>query len=280
MRIEEEAINSTTRLIKSSVEYLDYIWGFYRGCKYQLSGVCLSEENCSEEEITERSRRYHPDIEPVLFPEAFPSPLHLREPSRIGMSFMGDLFGDWINPESAVFSWDTPSLKSAVFKIINECPQHIFVFISRNPSNLERWSPFPENCWVGMSATDYAEARWAARGLRKIEAGVRFLSFEPLLAPAAPLPSTLVVSGITWVTVGAQTNPYQAPDIGWVEEIVEVCDTANVPVFLKSNLERAFFEQSGIDRQSVQELFRNKKLGAYRLRQELPRCRGNALLEV
>ena len=44
------------------------------------------------------------------------------------------------------------------------------------------------------------------------------------------------LSGIKWVIIGAQTNPYKPPKIEWVEEIVEACDKVGIPVFLKDNL--------------------------------------------
>ena len=39
-----------------------------------------------------------------------------------------------------------------------------------------------------------------------------------------------------WVIIGSQTRPYKPPKIEWVREIVEACDKARIPVFLKDNL--------------------------------------------
>lgn len=51
------------------------------------------------------------------------------------------------------------------------------------------------------------------------------------------------LEGINWVILGSQTKPYKSPKIEWVEEIVEACDKAGIPVFLKDNLEPLFLEK-------------------------------------
>jgi len=51
------------------------------------------------------------------------------------------------------------------------------------------------------------------------------------------------LSGISWVIIGAQTKPYKPPKIEWVQEIVEACDKAGIPVFLKNNLAPLFSHQ-------------------------------------
>ena len=43
-------------------------------------------------------------------------------------------------------------------------------------------------------------------------------------------------AGINWVIIGAQTSPKKLPEWEWVEEIINACDKANIPAFLKNNL--------------------------------------------
>jgi len=43
-------------------------------------------------------------------------------------------------------------------------------------------------------------------------------------------------AGISWVILGSQTKPYKPPKIEHVQEIVEACNKAGIPVFLKDNL--------------------------------------------
>ena len=44
------------------------------------------------------------------------------------------------------------------------------------------------------------------------------------------------MTGIDWVIIGAQTNPYKAPEISWVQEIAEAAEECCARVFLKDNL--------------------------------------------
>ncbi len=50
------------------------------------------------------------------------------------------------------------------------------------------------------------------------------------------MPNKLEEAGINQVIIGAQTKPYKPPRVEWVREIVEACDKAGIPVFLKDNL--------------------------------------------
>jgi len=60
-----------------------------------------------------------------------------------------------------------------VFEIIDDCPGHRFYLLSKQPQNLIKFSPFPENCWVGVTATGYGAFNKALDGLKVIEAKVK-----------------------------------------------------------------------------------------------------------
>ena len=62
-----------------------------------------------------------------------------------------------------------------------------------------------------------------------------FISIEPLLEPFKEFRAR----GIDWVIVGAETgrrNNRVVPKRKWVEDIVNECRKADVPVFMKSSL--------------------------------------------
>jgi len=245
-------MNRTPRLSKSGIEYLDYVWNFYSGCLNWKNGVCSVGENCWAKGTTERFKQFYPNgFEPAFYSEAFHSPLYLKKPSIIGVCFMGDLFGSWNKPKQLVeTSWvldgrpytSRKPLREAVFQTIEACPRHRFLFLTKCPWNLAKWSPFPDNCWVGASATNKPSYNRAIEEITKVEASVKFLSLEPLLGDVRwcepdGLAEDFKDAGIKWVIIGAQTRPYKPPKIEWVEEIVRACDKAGVPVFLKDNLE-------------------------------------------
>ena len=241
-------MNRTPRLSKSGIEYLDYVWNFYSGCLHKLTAGICPVPKCWAEEITIRFQANYPnDFRPTYYPEAFLSPLHLKRPARIGCAFMGDLFGDWVDPDKKFCStmpsgkvMTTMSLKGWIFTTIKQCPQHTFIFLTKRPQNLALWEPFPDNCWVGVTATDGDAFQVAQYWLELIKAKVKFISFEPLLDWHFHNVEHLAVSfrdtPINWVIIGAQTNPYKPPQVEWVTEVVWACVKAGIPVFLKNNL--------------------------------------------
>ena len=181
------------------------------------------------------------------------------KPKGIFVCDMSDLFGVGIPGE-----WT-----QKVMAVIKDRPQHRFYLLTKQPQNLIKFSPFPDNCWVGVSATNRNMAHNAFKYLRDIKAGVKYISFEPLLSwgedPVSleqSLYGSLTYAGISWVIIGAQTKPYKPPKIEWVKEIVKACDRAGIPVSLKDNLS---------DLIPINSPLRYGPAGELRLRQEMPR---------
>ena len=251
-------MNRTARLSKSDIEYLDYVWNFESGC----TKGCTA---CYAKKIATRFPGHYPNgFEPTLYPEAFTSPLRLKRPSTIGVCFMGDLFDDAIDPGGwQANAW---TLRARIFNTIRLSPQHRFLFLTKQPQNLAKWSPFPDNCWVGVSVTDSSRFAMSLAHLQDVKAKVKYISFEPLLGPIRAQPFSLSwwlkFSGINWLIIGAQTKPTVRPDIGWVKEIVAAADAAGIPVFLKNSL-RPLRDKTGI-------LLTKDKEGYNTLRQEMP----------
>lgn len=254
-------MNRRARLSKSGIEYLDFLWDFESGCTNGCS-------YCWARPITVRFKdRYPNGFAPTIYPEALLSPLHLKKPSVIGVCFMGDLFDDAIDPERQI---EVPhkvlphTLRELVFGTIRQCPQHRFLFLTKQPQNLLKWSPFPENCWVGVTATDYYMMFKALNRLREIKARVKYLSLEPLLESMAG--PRLDFDGIQWLIIGAQTRPYKAPEVDSVRDVIEAADIAGVSLFLKENLRWPRMTADG----SPPFYIKDKVLGTWILRQQMP----------
>ena len=258
------------RLSKSNIEYLDYSWSFASGCKHGETGMCPVGEFCWARKTTERFKAAYPKgFEPTIYPEALLSPLLLKKPARIGVCFMGDLFGDWNDPEMEVNPSDEgpipagESLSDVVFKVLDNCPQHTFIFLTKAPWNLPKWGPFPDNAWMGVSACDPKTAEEAGFWLYDLKARNKWISFEPLLERMAPHVTDYFVNEglacIKLLVIGALTGtrkdmeavkerwpaltllPYRnqwtlQPPIEWVREIVEAADKAGAKVWIKNNL--------------------------------------------
>ena len=194
-------------------------------------------------------------------------------PSRIFVGSTMELFGDWIKPD-----W-----MEQIMALPQNFPQHTFIFLTKQPQNLVKFSPFPDNCWVGVTATNnetyYKAMRfladrdyWFNRPPNSVEAKVKFLSFEPLLGKIHldtkyGFPLNLKKSGINWLVIGAQTRPTVYPKIEWVREIVEAADKAGIPVFLKDNLLPLL---GGYPIPKANMWAYKFKAGRFNLRQEMP----------
>ena len=248
------------RLSKTGIEYGDLSWNFYPGCLHKPQGKC-PVSGCWAEGMYKRQMGAAkkgiilPDFHhPHLIPELLLAPLSVKKPARILVNFMGDLFGDWIDPNEIVHPEDAGqpnkyssearnwSLQVLIRQVISDCPQHTFIFLTKNPAGLAAWSPFPDNCWVGVSATNWMQFSNALGYLAPVQlkAKVKFISFEPLLERIEfdMMQKMLFRSTIQWIILGQQT-PAKAsttPKIEWAQEIALAATKANVPLFIKDNL--------------------------------------------
>jgi hypothetical protein len=226
-------MNKVPRLSKSGIEYLDYMWGIWSGCRNQQNGICPVKRCWAKGIALHFPKLYPKGFEPTFYIEAIDSPKYLKKPSRIGVGWVGDVIG----------YCDHVSEYSMILQTIMQCPQHIFVFLTKNGEKLLKWH-FPDNCWVGISATNSRDAINAIHWLGKISAKVKFISYEPLFEATMvgyrPLwwAEQYKKNGINLIIIGQQT-PISAktqPKIEWVEEIVHIASKAHIPIFLKENL--------------------------------------------
>ncbi len=210
--------------------------------------------NCWAANIANRFEAHYPNgFKPTFYPEAFLSPLSLKKPAVIGCAFMGDLFGDWVDPEQRYceevqtvhgkIEFDG-NLRSIVFGAIRLRPQHRFVFLTKCPQNLPKWNPWPDNCWVGVTATNDDPLTKALKYLSKVEAKVKYLSLEPMMGHMSEehfkengsLEWTVQKADVRWLIIGSRTKPVRHPERAWVEEIIQAADTAKIPIFIKEPL--------------------------------------------
>lgn len=178
--------------------------------------------------------------------------------SKVFVGSTIELFGNWINDE-----W-----MKRIFAEVKSSPDVTFIFLTKQPQNLIKWSPFPDNCWVGVSATNEEMLDSAVLAFMNIQANIKFISFEPLLEHIRLEVMDLIK--IDWVIIGQQTPVKESttPKIEWIQEIVEACDKASVPVFEKNNLKDFIYGEYG---GKYKELFKYTQDGGRELRQEFPK---------
>jgi protein gp37 len=88
----------------------------------------------------------------------------------------------------------------------------------------------PQNVWLGVSVENRKHGVPRIDVLRSIDAGVRFLSVEPLLEDLGHVDLT----NIYWVIVGGESGRKARPmKLEWVDGIKRQCDAADVAFFFK-----------------------------------------------
>lgn len=254
---------------KTSIEYLDYTWNPYSGCLNHQNGVCGGggkEFNCWARTITKRFKGHYPfGFEPTFWPERLREPARVKKPSRIGICFMGDLFGDWKVariPGRIANIIALSDVQARIQLAIEMCPQHTFLFLTKCPWNLPKWNPWPDNAWVGVSATNWATHEIALEHLNQVDAKVKFLSLEPLLQ-AIPSSALKGYERLQWVIIGGKSGsfPFYPPE-EWIQEIETSCDRLGIPVFEKDNLRKVWYNKPRREYPNLEVLCHTKvKLG-------------------
>ncbi len=217
---------------KTKIEWTDYTWNPVTGCKAGCP-YCYARNIANRFKGT---KAFPNGFEPTFHEDRLYEPLAAPDGSKIFTCSMGELFGDWL-PE-----WQVKQ----VFDVIRMKPEHTFQLLTKQPQSLKKWIPFPDNCWVGVSAPTLDAFCNAWFYIKDIKAKVKFISLEPLLdweCEYRDFKWALETAEINWLIIGQQT-PVSAktqPKIEWVKEILDAADKAGVPVFLKNNLTPLFW---------------------------------------
>ena len=208
---------------RTKIEWCDLSWN-------PVKGMCpMGCSYCYARKLYKRFR-WDPTIR--LDEEELEAPVRFKKPAKVFVGSTIELFGRWVKR-----SW-----LQRIFEVVEECPQHTFLFLTKLPKRASLWSPFPSNCWVGMSipkvihtpsSDTFLDLYWLK--FRTL-ASVKFISFEPLLGDC----SEVSLRGLDWIIIGAQTNPYRATKLGWIEGILSQAEKEEIPVFMKDNLKRAW----------------------------------------
>jgi protein gp37 len=212
---------------QSAIEWTDATWNPVTGCT-KISAGC---DNCYAARFSERFRGVegHPfetGFDLTLRPERLMQPLAWKRPRMIFVNSMSDLFQKEI-PNAHI---------SAVFETMEQADWHTYQVLTKRSSLLMKFindryrtRPAPAHMWFGVSIENEPATSRIVH-LQNANAGVRFLSIEPLIAPVGPLD----LRGIHWVIVGGESGPRSRPiDPEWVIDIRNQCLAARVAFFFK-----------------------------------------------
>jgi len=252
--------------MSTDIEWTDETWNPVTGCT-KVSPGC---DHCYAERVTERWSGKGSFEKVVLHPERLGKPLHWRNPRKVFVNSMSDLFHE-----------DVPAaFITEVFAVMSLAPQHTFQILTKrhgrmrtllsrddfeptvrevaydlkygdgnsnpcmNDRNYQTW-PLP-NVWLGVSVEDQKWADIRIPILVRTPAAVRFLSCEPLLGRVdirGALGFTyddrasgerVSVPAVDWVIVGGESGPgSRAMSAGLALSIRDQCVKARVPFLFK-----------------------------------------------
>ena len=208
---------------KSTIEWTDATWNPVTGCT-QVSPGC---DHCYALRFAERFRGvvghpYEQGFDLQLWPERLELPLNWRQPRRIFVNSMSDLFHRDVPTEYI----------RRVFDVMARADWHTYQVLTKRSARLSRLGPslpWLPHIWAGVSI-ESEHYRWRADHLRKVPADVRFISAEPLLGSL----DRVNLDGIHWVISGGESGPHHRPcDEGWVRALRDRCVAQGIAFFHK-----------------------------------------------
>jgi protein gp37 len=209
---------------QSPIEWTTATWNPVTGCT-KVSPGC---DHCYAQTFAERFRGvpghvYERGFDFQLRPERLEQPLGWQRPSLIFVNSMSDLFHADV-PDAFVHH---------IVDVMRAASWHTFQILTKRAERLERLSrrlTWPENVWLGVSVETPAYYG-RIRHLERVDVGLRFLSYEPLLAAALP---ELPLTAIGWVIAGGESGPGARPmHPSWARQVRDQCLAARVPFFFK-----------------------------------------------
>lgn len=248
----------------SAIEWTDATWNPVTGCT-KVSPGC---DHCYAEGIAERFRggdAFPQGFDLTLRPKRLAEPFKWREPKRVFVNSMSDLFHEAI-PDAYI---------AQVFAVMALTPQHTYQVLTKRHGRLRSllgddefrslvsaeivgyevedgrdayhlnhaipdWWPLA-NVWIGVSVEDQKWANIRIPALLNTPAAVRFLSCEPLLGPVylqralnGDPDSWRGVSALDWVIVGGESGSQARPMAReFAQMLRDECTTHRVPFFFK-----------------------------------------------
>ncbi len=242
----------------SDIEWTDATWNPVSGCKI-ISPGCT---NCYAMRMAARLQAMeHPAYEGVvrksggrpkwtgkvhLNEAALDIPLKWRSPRKIFVNSMSDLFQDGVSADFIARVWD----------VMVRADRHVFQILTKRPENMLRIVTELElaarpNIWLGTSV-ESAAFKSRIELLRRVPAGVRFVSFEPLISGVG----RVNLSGVHWAIVGGESGPRaRSMKTEWVDNIESECRRYGVAFFFK--------QWGGVNKKATGREYRNRTWDEY-----------------
>src|SRR5271157_679609 len=208
---------------KTGIEWTDATWSPVTGCT-KVSPGC---KNCYAARMAIRLKAmgnpsYSNGFEVTMHDNLLGLPLSWKKPQCIFVNSMSDLFHKDVPVEFI----------QSVFDVMNKAHWHRFQILTKRSERLVELDPilkWASNIWMGVSVENRNYLH-RIDDLRRTNADIKFISFEPLLGPIGELD----LSGIDWAIVGGESGPgARSIDPLWVTDIRDQFNKNNIPFFFK-----------------------------------------------
>jgi len=225
---------------RTKIEWCDYTWNPITGCERLCDFDKDGKPDCY---AVKQAIRFGRSFKPTFHPDRLDEILKLKAPTErdnqmrkpwIAKAYpenwlifpcsIADIFAPWTKAE-----W-----RLEVLAKMESCPtKHIFQLLTHSPENLIGYRQNPDNFWIGISIHSQSDVEKVGY-LRDVEAGVRFISIEPMLEQ---IDLNDVVDAVDWVIVGQLTKAKRWPiQPRWIEALLNFARGYNIPLFIKDNV--------------------------------------------
>ena len=205
----------------TKIEWTQKTWNVTTGCSPTSEG-CV---NCYARRMTKRLqsmglKKYKKGFQISEHHDELKKPFLWRRPSLVFVNSMSDLFHPLV---SADFIYNT-------FRVMLANDTHEFQILTKRSIRMSNFiDDWPKNIWAGVTVEN-DRRKYRIKDLKKTNAKVKFISFEPLLSEI----KRLNLTGISWVIVGGETGPSARPmDLDWARKIRDECARKKIPFFFK-----------------------------------------------
>ena len=229
--VKKSKFNATN----DNIEWAKWSWNPVTGCLHNCP-YCYAKDIATRYNGGDFSPQFHEDR--LNAPEFTTIPKNrIDEPgiNNVFVCSMADLFGKWVDA-----SWI-----QSVIDVCREQPQWTYLMLTKNPERYLEFE-FPENCWIGASATNQDQFDRAIETFEQLETEcVKFLSCEPLneeiYVYTESFDETLNgLHSIDWLIIGGRSQsmnmPAFQPEWSWVQHLIVAANDCEVPIYFKPNL--------------------------------------------
>lgn len=225
-----ETSSSFNKQDSGAIEWAQWSWNPVTGCLHDCP-YCYARDIAN----SQRMEKVYPNgFAPSFRPASLLAPVNTKVPREaqadtryrnVFTCSMADLFGRWVPAD-----W-----VEAVLTAARANSQWNYLFLTKFPKRMSEFE-IPDNCWMGTSVDLQIRVKNAEAAFAKVNAGVRWLSVEPMLEPLRFERLDL----FQWIVIGGASRSSKTPDwqppFEWIADLVRQAREAGTKVYFKTNL--------------------------------------------